>query len=102
MEKLSLFLIFILLSGCSNGLIKPEKGTMAVYKRYNIVIPPKPELTVDKLSEDLSIGEVSRSYQNDLTNIIEYSLQLENILKPIAESEDGYVVSPSKGFVEQK
>jgi hypothetical protein len=84
----------LFLTGCFKETCKC--GTSAVYKRYSIVMPDRPELNVDKLDKESSIGEVTRSYENDLTNVIEYSLQLENIIKPIAESESGYEVEPAK------
>lgn len=94
MEKIIIPLLACLfLTGCFKEAC--DCGSLAIYKRYNIVMPDRPDLGVSELSKDSSIGEVVRSYENDLTNVIEYSLQLENIIKPIAESEAGYEVEPS-------
>ena len=96
MEKIIISALCIFLIGCGNNLVKPESGTKAIYKRYNIVMPIRPDLEVSELSEQSSIGEAARAYENDLLNIIEYSLQLENILKPIVDSEDEYPLEPVK------
>jgi hypothetical protein len=94
MEKIVPLLACLLLVGCATPDCKC--GELAVYKRYNIVLPDRPELTVDQLNKDSSIGESVRSYETDLTNLIEYSLQLENIINPIADAESGYSVEPNK------
>lgn len=95
MEKIVLLLSIVLLTGCGNKLVKPECGELAVYKRYEIQMPARPELTVDKLDPKSSIGEATRAYELDLINVIEYSKQLENVLSPIADSESGYDVKPT-------
>lgn len=95
MEKIALVLCVALLTGCGGKLVKPECGELAVYKRYEIQMPTRPELTVDKLTSDSTIGEGTRAYELDLINMIEYSKQLENVLGPIVDSESGYDVEPT-------
>jgi len=95
MEKIiiSIAALFVLV-GCGSNPVTPTPGTKAIYKRYDIELPKRPELQVDELDSKSPIGESVRAYQNDLTNVIEYSLQLENILEPISKSEKGYEVAP--------
>ena len=93
MEKIIPLLVCLFLVGCATQ--NEPCGELAVYKRYNIVLPDRPELSVDQLNDDSSIGESVRAYETDLTNLIEYSLQLENIINPIAKAEDGYSVEPN-------
>ena len=95
MAKIAIALAFILLTGCS-GLVKPTSGEKAVYKRYDITMPTRPELTVDTLTSSSTNGEATRAYELDLINMIQYSLQLENILAPIAKSEGSFDVQPTK------
>lgn len=91
MEKLVLVFTFLILTGCAN-LVKPEHADKAVYKRYDITMPDRPTLNVDELTPNSTIGQAARAYELDLINITEYALKLENILKPIAESESGFEV----------
>ena len=95
MEKIIFSLVALtVLVGCASNPVDPVPGTKAIYKRYDIELPKRPELQVDDLNNKSPIGESVRAYQIDLTNLIEYSLQLENILDPIATSEKGYEVAP--------
>lgn len=97
MEKIIISGLCLFLIGCgNNNLVKPEPGTKAIYKRYNIVMPIRPDLEVSDLTPQSTIGETARAYENDLLNLIEYSLQLENILYPIANSEEEYPLEPVK------
>lgn len=94
MEKIILALCVLILTGCST-LVKPQCGELAVYKKYEIQMPARPELMVESLNSNSSIGESTRAYELDLINMIEYSKQLENILAPIADSESNYDVDPT-------
>lgn len=97
MEKIILVLtLSLLLIGCGLTPVKPEEGVQAVYKRYDIVMPERPELNSDKLGQSSTPGQVARAYELDLINITEYALKLENLLAPIVESESGYDVEPKK------
>ena len=95
MAKIVLALAFIFLTGCA-GLIKPSCGEQAVYKQYDITMPTRPELTVDTLTNNSTTGEATRAYEIDLINMIQYSLQLENILAPIAKDQSSFDVQPTK------
>lgn len=88
MEKLALLFISLFLVGCaSTPLVKPVCGEKPVFKKYDITMPDRPVLQVDQLSPNSSIGEAARVYELDLANMIEYALQLENVIKPIAEEQ---------------
>lgn len=92
-----LILSLVFLTGCSwtGSLTQPEHADKAVYKRYEIQMPERPKLETSELSPGATIGQSVRAYENDLTNLVEYSLQLENLLAPIANEEKGYDVEPS-------
>ena len=80
----------LVLSGCFGPKkpVTPVCADLAVYKSYDINMPDRPELTVDKLATDASTGMVARAYERDLINVIEYAVKLENILVPIVEDQD--------------
>lgn len=96
MEKITTLALVLMLSGCSwfTSLQKPEHADKAIYKRYEIVMPVRPSLEIEKQNENSSVGELVRSYEIDLTNMMEYSLQLENLLAPIVVEEGSYEVEP--------
>jgi hypothetical protein len=86
MEKIILAcLLAVAVTGCAGKrtLVKPVCADKAIYKKYDIAMPARPELVVKQLKSNSDIGEVARAYELDLLNMTEYSLQLENILTPI-------------------
>lgn len=96
MEKIISLALILMLSGCSwfTSLQKPEHADKAIYKRYEIVMPTRPNLEISKADDSTSTGQLVRYYELDLTNMIEYSMQLENLLNPIVIEEGSYDVEP--------
>jgi len=78
-----------MLSGCfwDKKLVKPVCADREVSANYNIILPKRPILTVNKLGPEATNGQAVRAYETDLLNVIEYTIQLENILKPIANDQ---------------
>ena len=87
MEKINILVASLLLVGCASNPVEPICGEKPTFKKYDIVMPQRPALQVDKLTPSSTIGEAARVYETDLTNMIEYSLQLENVLDPIVSDQ---------------
>lgn len=99
MEKLAAVFACLFLVGCATPLVQPACGEKPVFKKYDIVMPDRPVLQVDQLTDKSTIGEAARVYENDLANVLEYALKLENVIKPIAEDQktnDIKVVDPQQ------
>lgn len=89
MEKIIILSAALLLTGCfSTSPVKPNCGETAVYKKYNITMPTRPVLETGELHSNATAGQIARAYENDLVNMVEYALQLENIIDPIAKGEE--------------
>lgn len=86
-----------MLTGCFGGgeLVKPNCGEKAIYKKYEITMPVRPDLNVSKLGDKSTDGEVSRAYELDVINLATYAKQLENILDPIVNDQKDIVVEPT-------
>lgn len=86
----------LLLVGCGGGeLVKPNCGDRAIYKKYDITMPSRPELETMKLTNSSSDGEVSRAYELDIVSLATYAKQLENILDPITKDQKDIAVEPT-------
>lgn len=97
MGKIIVVAILVLLSGCSLFQTRPEQeapADRAVYRRYTITMPERPVLNVETLGSNSTVGQAVRAYELDLINVTEYALKLENIITPIATSEQALGVQP--------
>lgn len=102
MEKVIILVSALMLTGCfGDKLVKPNCGETAVYKKYNITMPPRPALQTSELPGNATAGQTARAYENDLVNMVEYALQLENILDPIVKGEETTELTTVPGSAEE-
>jgi len=89
MEKIIILVLLVMLSGCTwfTKPVEPVCGDTVIYKSYDITMPERPLLTIDNLGPETTNGEAARAYEEDLLNVIEYTIKLENILDPIVTDQ---------------
>jgi hypothetical protein len=101
MGKIIAICLMAVLTGCATKpeLVKPVCADKAIYKKYDITMPTRPVLGIKNLNDTSTLGTVARTYEIDLLNMMEYSVQLENIIIPLTTDTtivQEITITPSK------